>query len=109
MQHILTERAVDVAFGHWQQARTDGRKLEWLRELAGVSQTVLAAYVGISPRTLARIEKGERALSGPERVLVAKALGGSLTTFCSVRVSPIGSRNGTPHRVGSRNGHREVK
>jgi transcriptional regulator with XRE-family HTH domain len=52
-----------------------------MREAAGVSQTALAAYVGISRRTLARVEAGERALRPPERILSAKALSGSLATF----------------------------
>ena len=81
---ILTARQADRALRAYLDARAAGRRLAWMREQAGVSQADLAVYLGVSPRTIARVETGERALSARERILAAKALGASLATFVVV-------------------------
>ena len=78
---IMTESVVARAMLRHEQARAAGLRLAWMRETAGVSRADLAAYVGVSPRTLGRVEAGERVMRPRERILAAKALGGSLATF----------------------------
>ena len=78
---ILTARAVEVALRHHRDSRTTGRRVAWSREAAGISQAELAAYVGVSPTTIRRVEHGERGLTPAERVSTARALGCSIATL----------------------------
>ena len=75
---ILAARAADVAMRRFLDARVVGRRLAWSREVAGISQAELAEFVGMSRRTLARIESGERVLLGRERAAIARGLGVSI-------------------------------
>jgi len=75
---ILTERAVVRAYSRWETALQIGRRIRWARESAGLSQQELGVFVGISPRTLHRIEQGERTLTGRERAAIARGLGVSI-------------------------------
>jgi transcriptional regulator with XRE-family HTH domain len=75
---ILTARAVGVAFDRWNNARTVGKRARWAREQAGLTRREVAEFCGLSSRTLHRIESGERAASGGERVAIARAVGTSI-------------------------------
>lgn len=85
---ILTERALDRAISRWNQARATGARIQSAREWAGISRAELAEFVGMSDRTLARVESGERALAPAERASVARGLGVSLAFLA------VGSTNG---------------
>ena len=92
---ILTGRALGVAWSRYATAQTTGRRLAWCREAAGVSQGELAAYVGVSTRTIQRVEAGERVLRRPERAAAARALGCSIVTFTAPAIAlPAASTNG---------------
>lgn len=84
---IMTEIALDRAISRYAQARTTGRRLAWARQAAGVSQDELAAYVGMSRRTIGRVEHGARALRPAERAAAARALGTSIAIFSAERSS----------------------
>jgi transcriptional regulator with XRE-family HTH domain len=75
---ILTDRAVHNAMSRWDAARGTGRQIRWARDAARISRVELAQFADMSERTLARIENGERALSGRERAAIARGLGVSL-------------------------------
>ena len=75
---ILTEPALARAMSRWNAARGTGRQIRWAREYAHITRAELAEYAGLSERTLARIEAGERTLTGRERAAVARGLGVSL-------------------------------
>jgi transcriptional regulator with XRE-family HTH domain len=75
---ILTERAAKTALARHHDAVATGRRIRWAREVANVSRLELAVFIGSSPRTVRRVEAGERALRPAERAAVARALGTSL-------------------------------
>jgi transcriptional regulator with XRE-family HTH domain len=86
---ILTERALDVALRRHLDARDTGRRVRSMREAANVSQSELAAYVGVSAGTIYNIEHGRRAVLPAERAAIARALG------VSIAMMTITSSNGT--------------
>jgi transcriptional regulator with XRE-family HTH domain len=71
----MTERAAKLALDRHHNAVATGRRVRWVRDAAGIPQLELATYVGCSPRTVGRVEAGERPLRPVERVAVARALG----------------------------------
>lgn len=52
----------------------EGSSLRSLRKRAGLSQAALAARLGVAPNTVARWERGERAISEPIARLVILTL-----------------------------------
>jgi transcriptional regulator with XRE-family HTH domain len=94
---VLTEQAISRAFARWNIALAAGRRLRWPREQAGLSRYELAEFAGMSARTLARVEAGERVLTGHERAAVARGIGVSIG-FLAVDSSGSGS-NGSGRRV----------
>jgi ribosome-binding protein aMBF1 (putative translation factor) len=75
---ILTERAAHVALARYHEAVKTGRRIKLARESAELSRAELAAYVLLSETTLARVERGERTVSGRERAAIARGLGVSI-------------------------------
>ncbi len=75
---ILAERAVHSAFSTWYAAVATGERIKWAREQAGISRRHLAEYACMSDTTLARIENGERTLTGRELAAIARGIGVSL-------------------------------
>jgi transcriptional regulator with XRE-family HTH domain len=88
---IMTERAAERALRNLETARAAGRRVAWMREQAHVSQAELAAYIGVSSSTVARIESDERAVRPKERIAIARALGTSLAVFVVVNSNENGS------------------
>lgn len=93
---IGTAAAADQALRAYLDARTAGRRLAWAREASHVSQAELAAYVGVSPATVRRIEHGERAMRPAERAACARALGCSIATLTmpAIALPPASNGNG---------------
>lgn len=92
---ILARRALGVAWSRYAATRTAGRRLAWSREAAGISQQELAAYVGVSTRTIQRVEAGERAFRPAEAAAAARALGCSIATLTAPAIAlPPASMNG---------------
>jgi transcriptional regulator with XRE-family HTH domain len=60
-------------------ATSSGARIESARERLGVSQRTLARKSGISQATLSRVESGDRAPKMTEMILIADALGCSLS------------------------------
>lgn len=58
---------------------SSGARIEGARERLGMSQRALARRAGLSQSTLSRIESGERAPKMGEMILVASALGCSVS------------------------------
>ena len=96
---IMTAIAADRALRAYLDARTTGRRLAWAREASGVSQAELAAYLGTSQSTVARIESGERTMTAAERACAARALGCSIATLASpaIALGPASNGNGGGH------------
>jgi transcriptional regulator with XRE-family HTH domain len=86
---MMTEAAVNRAILRHDDAIATGRRVASAREYARLSQTELAAFAGMSRRTLHRIEIGERVMTPPERAAVARGLGVSLAYLT------VGASNGT--------------
>jgi ribosome-binding protein aMBF1 (putative translation factor) len=75
---MMTERAVDGAARRHDVAIATGRRVRWAREQAGISRAELARYADMSATTLARVENGERILTGRERAALARGVGVSI-------------------------------
>jgi DNA-binding XRE family transcriptional regulator len=75
---ILTAAAADAALRRYIDARATGHRLRWLRQAAGVTQTELGHALGLSRRTVERIENGERRMTAAEQVIACRILGASL-------------------------------
>lgn len=66
------------------------RNLRTLRDLRGLSQHELAERVGVSRRTVARLEASEIADPGIDQIrAIARVLGVDLTTMCEQRLVPF--------------------
>jgi len=66
------------------------RNLRTLRDLRGLSQHELAERVGVSRRTVARLEAGEIADPGIDQIrAMARVLGVDVTTMCEQRLVPL--------------------
>lgn len=66
------------------------RNLRTLRELRGLSQLELAQRVGVSRRTVARLEAAEIADPGIDQMRdVARVLGVTLEMICEQRLVPV--------------------
>lgn len=85
---ILTAKAVRRALEQYDAARTVGRRIRWAREGAGVTRRDLAEFTGLSSRTLALIERGERTATGRELAAIARGLGTSIA-FLQTRASYV--------------------
>jgi DNA-binding XRE family transcriptional regulator len=56
----MTQRALTRSVDQFHEAVLVGRRIRWLREQCGLSRAAVAAYAGVSERTLARVESGDR-------------------------------------------------
>jgi transcriptional regulator with XRE-family HTH domain len=69
-----------------------GSRLAQAREDAGMTQEGLAQAVGLDRTAITRLEKGQRKLSAPELVAIAKTVGRPLAFFVNPPVPSIVSR-----------------
>jgi transcriptional regulator with XRE-family HTH domain len=81
----MTQRALTRSVDQFHEAVLVGRRIRWLREQCGLSRAAVAAYAGVSERTLARVESGERRLLPNERTAIARAIGSSITILTAIK------------------------